>query len=172
MAGCGIKVGKPEIDTDELRGWKNKVVGRLTGGLVTLAKQRKETVVHGVGEFVSPHHIKVANGDEETVIAFGHCIVAAGSEPSVIPGFPVNPSEDWDEFTPRIGLDWQATENLMLFASYSEGFKAGALEGARATDAAAATSWLEPEKVKTFEVGLKGDWFAGRLRASQAASAG
>jgi len=91
MADCGIQFGKPQIDTGQLRDWKNKVVGRLTGGLDTLAKQRKVTVVHGVGEFASPHHIRVADGEQETLIAFENCIIAAGSEAAVIPGFPEDP---------------------------------------------------------------------------------
>ena len=91
MADCGIKFGKPEIDTSRLRDWKNKVVGRLTGGLDTLAKQRKVTVVKGVGEFLSPHHISIADGKKNTVIAFENCIIAAGSEAAVIPGIPKDP---------------------------------------------------------------------------------
>ena len=91
MADCGIQFGKPEIDTSRLRDWKNKVVGRLTGGLKMLAKQRKVTVVHGVGEFLSSHHIKVSDGTQETVVAFRNCIIAAGSEPALIPGLPDDP---------------------------------------------------------------------------------
>jgi dihydrolipoamide dehydrogenase len=91
MADSGIRFGEPEIDTGGLRDWKNKVVGRLTGGLTTLAKQRKVRVVHGAGEFVSPHHIRVTNGDTSQVIAFEQCIIAAGSEPARIPGWPEDP---------------------------------------------------------------------------------
>jgi dihydrolipoamide dehydrogenase len=91
MAACGIQFGAPEIDTSRLRDWKNKVVGRLTGGLDTLARQRKVTVVHGTGEFTSPHHIRVSDGAQESVIAFENCIIAAGSQPAVIPGFPEDP---------------------------------------------------------------------------------
>ncbi len=91
MADCGIQFGKPEIDTNRLRDWKNKVVGRLTAGLQTLAKQREVSVVHGVGEFVTPHHIRVSDGKQETLIAFENCIIAAGSEAAVIPGFPQDP---------------------------------------------------------------------------------
>ncbi|MDH3510089.1 MAG: dihydrolipoyl dehydrogenase [Gammaproteobacteria bacterium] len=91
MADCGIQFGKPEIHTDQLRAWKNKVVGRLTGGLDSLAKQRKVTVVRGVGEFISPHHIEVSDGTQKTVVAFEHCIIAAGSQPAVLPGLPDDP---------------------------------------------------------------------------------
>jgi dihydrolipoamide dehydrogenase len=91
MAECGIQFAKPEIDTSALRGWKEKVVGRLTGGLQTLAKQRKVKVVTGTGEFVSPHHVRVTNGDSSQVIAFRQCIIAAGSQPVKIPGWPEDP---------------------------------------------------------------------------------
>tara|TARA_R110002110_G_scaffold413729_1_gene641555 strand:+ start:35739 stop:37982 length:2244 start_codon:yes stop_codon:yes gene_type:complete len=85
---------------------------------------------------------------------------------TVIPGFPVNPDESWDELTPRLGIDWEITDDVMVYASYSKGFKAGSLEGARATDAFFAESWLEPEIVDTYEAGIKADWFGGSLRTN------
>ena len=85
---------------------------------------------------------------------------------TIIPGFPVNPSEDWSEFTPRIGMDWQVTDDVLLYLSYSEGYKAGALEGARATNAVNAQNWLDPEIVETYEFGMKADWFENRLRTN------
>jgi len=91
MAECGLKFSKPEIDVDALRGWKNKVVGRLTGGLAGLAKQRKVTVVQGAGTFASPNHIKVSGDDGEQVVAFEQCVIAAGSEAVKIPGWPEDP---------------------------------------------------------------------------------
>jgi len=92
MASHGVKFGKPEINIDELRGWKDSVVERLVGGLAVLAKQRKVSVVNGFGEFVSPNHIKVTNDDgEEKVIAFEQCIIAAGSEPAKLPSWPEDP---------------------------------------------------------------------------------
>ena len=91
MAECGIRFGKPEINLDALRDWKNKVVGRLTGGLESLARQRKVTVVRGTGAFLSPHHIEVTDGAATQVIAFEKCIIAAGSESARIPGWPEDP---------------------------------------------------------------------------------
>ena len=58
MAEHGVKFGKPEIDADKLRDWKNKVIGRLTGGLTQLAKQRKVRVVHGTAQFESPNRLR------------------------------------------------------------------------------------------------------------------
>jgi len=91
MASHGINFGKLEINLDQLRDWKNSVVERLVGGLAVLAKQRKVSVVNGVGEFVSPHHIRVSGADGEKVIAFEQCIIAAGSEPAKLESWPEDP---------------------------------------------------------------------------------
>ncbi|MGH8402374.1 MAG: FAD-dependent oxidoreductase, partial [Gammaproteobacteria bacterium] len=91
MTERGINFGKPKIDTNKLLTWKNGVVGKLTGGLVTLAKQRKVQVVQGVGTFISPHHLVVGGKDSRKVIRFEQCIIAAGSQAAKIPGFPDDP---------------------------------------------------------------------------------
>ena len=91
MADNGIVFGKPTIDPKGLRDWKDRVVGRLTGGLAGLAKQRKVKVVQGTGRFLSPHHIQVEGEDGTTVISFKQCIIAAGSEPAMLPGLPDDP---------------------------------------------------------------------------------
>jgi dihydrolipoamide dehydrogenase len=88
MAEHGVKFGKPEIDADALRGWKDKVVGRLTGGLTQLAKQRKVQVIHGTASFASANHLELDNGE---TIGFRKCIIAAGSEPAMLPGLPNDP---------------------------------------------------------------------------------
>jgi dihydrolipoamide dehydrogenase len=89
MAGHGIEFGKPKFDADKLRGWKESVVGKLTKGLATLAKQRKVTVVQGVGKFASPKTMLVETPDgQKKRIAFDYCIIAAGSSVARIPGFP------------------------------------------------------------------------------------
>ena len=91
MGEFGVKFAEPEIDTDKLRGWKQSVVDRLTGGLAGLAKQRKVNVVQGTGSFLSPHHVRVEGEGGSQVIAFQQCIIAAGSEPAMIPGLPDDP---------------------------------------------------------------------------------
>jgi len=85
MAEHGVKFGKPEIDPVALRGWKDKVVGRLTGGLTQLAKQRKVQVIQGTATFASANHLELDNGE---TIGFRKCIIAAGSEPAMLPGLP------------------------------------------------------------------------------------
>ena len=59
FAIIGIDFAKPTLDLDKLRAHKSKVVGKLTGGLNTMAKARKVTVVRGVGTFIRPHRLQV-----------------------------------------------------------------------------------------------------------------
>jgi dihydrolipoamide dehydrogenase len=88
MAEMGISFGKPKIDLDKLRAGKDKVVKRLTGGLSQLAKQRKVEVVHGLARFESPKRISVQTADGSVSIDFADAIIACGSSPVQIPGFP------------------------------------------------------------------------------------
>ncbi|MCW8847480.1 MAG: FAD-dependent oxidoreductase, partial [Sedimenticola sp.] len=84
----GISFGKPKIDLDKLRAGKDKVVGKLTQGLAALAKQRKVDVVNGWGQFESPNQITVDTADGKVTIGFDNAIIACGSRPVAIPGFP------------------------------------------------------------------------------------
>ncbi|MES9813265.1 MAG: dihydrolipoyl dehydrogenase [Candidatus Thiodiazotropha sp.] len=88
MAEMGITFGKPKIDLDKLRAGKDKVVKRLTGGLKQLAKQRKVELVHGVARFESPNRIAVKSAGGSLSIGFNDAIIACGSRPVQIPGFP------------------------------------------------------------------------------------
>ena len=88
MAAHGIRFGDPQIDLDALRGWKQKVVGALTKGLDSLAKQRKVQIVRGHGSFTSPTTLTVAGEGSSTTIEFKQAIIAAGSEPVQLPGLP------------------------------------------------------------------------------------
>jgi dihydrolipoamide dehydrogenase len=88
MSRAGIEFGTPKIDVDKLRSWKDAVVGRLTKGLSTLAKQRKVTTLQGVGKFASPNQIVVETPEGVRRVAFDYCIIAAGSRVARIPGFP------------------------------------------------------------------------------------
>ncbi len=87
----GVKFGNPEVDIDQVRGWKESVVGRLTGGLAQLAKQRNVQVIRGRGQFISPHHIKVETAEGELDVAFDNAVIAAGSQVVNIPVFPEDP---------------------------------------------------------------------------------
>ncbi|MGI9257676.1 MAG: FAD-dependent oxidoreductase, partial [Gammaproteobacteria bacterium] len=91
MAAHGISFGEPDVDTEKLRGWKNKVVGQLVGGLDGLVKQRKVRVVRGTGRFISPNELEVAGEQSIEVVRFQQCIIAAGSEPVKLPDTPDDP---------------------------------------------------------------------------------
>ena len=87
----GIAFGKPNIDLDQLRAWKESVIHKLTKGLAALAKQRKVQVVQGTGRFLNPHALEVATANGKQIITFDQCIIAAGSTATRIPGFPDDP---------------------------------------------------------------------------------
>ncbi len=88
MSHFGIKMAKPEIDINALRGWKESVIKKLTGGLSGLAKARKVQVVQGKGSFTSPNTLTVETAEGSKTIAFKNAIIAAGSSVAKIPGFP------------------------------------------------------------------------------------
>jgi dihydrolipoamide dehydrogenase len=88
LDSMGVTFGEPEIDLDKMREGKNKVVAKLTGGLTALAKQRKVQIVQGTGRFESSNRIGVETKEGRVGIRFDHCIIACGSSPMKIPGFP------------------------------------------------------------------------------------
>ncbi|ASW46669.1 dihydrolipoyl dehydrogenase [Xanthomonas hortorum pv. vitians] len=88
----GVDFGQPKITLDKLREYKEKVVGKLTGGLASMAKQRKVRTVTGVASFVSPNELEIVGDDGKTqLLRFEHCIIAAGSQAVKLPNFP------WDD---------------------------------------------------------------------------
>jgi len=91
MSENGVSFGPPAIDLDRLRAWKDGVVGRLTGGLATLARQRKVTTIRGYGRFTSPNQLRVelAEGGE-VLVGFEQAIIAAGSEAATLPFIPAS----------------------------------------------------------------------------------
>ncbi len=94
MADHGVVFGEPAIEVDKLRGWKEKVVGQLTGGLASMAKSRKVTVIQGRGLFSDTHEMTVETTDGTQVVSFARAIIAAGSQAFKLPGLP------WDD--PRV----------------------------------------------------------------------
>jgi len=88
VAHHGVTFSKPKIDIDQIRGWKESVISKLTGGLKQLAKQRKVQVVHGVAKFTSPNTLLVETAEGAKTISFDNAIIAAGSSVARIPGFP------------------------------------------------------------------------------------
>ena len=99
LGDLGIEFGAPKVSIDKLRGHKEKVIGKLTGGLAAMAKMRKVTVVRGYGHFVGSNHVEVeettGTSQDKTgskqVIAFKRCIIAAGSQAVRLPFMPDDP---------------------------------------------------------------------------------
>ena len=90
MAEHGISFGKPKIDLEKLRGFKEGVIGKLTGGLAGMAKARKVSVVTGVGSFVSANHLTVNTASGAQTIEFGQAVIAAGSQSVKLPFMPID----------------------------------------------------------------------------------
>ena len=92
MSAHGITFGTPGVDLAALRSWKDGVVRRLVSGLSGLAKQRKVTVVQGIGTFTGPNDLEVlADDGTRTTVSFDTAIIAAGSEPTRLPFLPDDP---------------------------------------------------------------------------------
>ena len=99
LSKAGIEFGAPQVNIDTLRGHKDKVVGKLTGGLAAMAKMRKVTTVRGLGQFVGSHALKVeltegegtATTGQSQVIGFKTAIIAAGSQAVRLPFMPNDP---------------------------------------------------------------------------------
>ncbi|MDH5339535.1 MAG: dihydrolipoyl dehydrogenase, partial [Rubrivivax sp.] len=99
FADLGVTFAPPQVELPKLLAHKNKVVGKLTGGLAAMAKMRKVTVVRGHGAFADPHHVVVeetsGDGQEKTgktqTVKFAHCIIAAGSQAVRLPFLPDDP---------------------------------------------------------------------------------
>ncbi|MCA3238841.1 MAG: dihydrolipoyl dehydrogenase, partial [Curvibacter sp.] len=99
LSDLGVDFGKPVVNLDKLRGHKDKVIGKLTGGLAAMAKMRKVTIVRGYGAFVGPNHVEVeettGTAQDKTgkkkVVAFKKAVIAAGSQAVRLPFLPDDP---------------------------------------------------------------------------------
>ena len=92
MEEHGVSFGKPKINVDRLRAWKDGIVNQLTAGLKSLAKQRKVQIIAGSGEFVDPDHLCVTDAEaKKIIIHFENAIIAAGSQPVRLPFLPEDP---------------------------------------------------------------------------------
>ena len=111
FAAIGVDFGKPALDLDKLRAHKSKVVGKLTGGLNTMAKARKVIVLRGVGTFIGPHRLEIdtTTGDgrdttgEKKVVRFAKAIIAAGSQAVELPFVPGRSAHR--RFDQRVGFE-------------------------------------------------------------------
>jgi dihydrolipoamide dehydrogenase len=99
LAPLGVDFGTAKVDIDKLRGHKDRVIGKLTGGLAAMAKMRKVRVVRGLGRFVGPNHVEVEETEgsgqaltgRRQIVGFSHAIIAAGSQAVRLPFLPDDP---------------------------------------------------------------------------------
>jgi dihydrolipoamide dehydrogenase len=91
LASHGIAFGEPKVDLGKLRAFKDKVVGKLTGGLAGMAKVRKVTVLQGVGTFRDKNHLEVETKEGKKTVRFSSAIIAAGSQAAKLPFLPEDP---------------------------------------------------------------------------------
>lgn len=75
---------------------------------------------------------------------------------------PNRTGDDFNSFTPTIGIEWDATPDVLLYAQYSEGFKSGVIQAGNTTPI------VEPEEIENLEFGMKGTFFDNRLRVNLA----
>jgi dihydrolipoamide dehydrogenase len=88
MGEFGVSFGKPKVDLDKLRHWKDGIIGKLTKGLSGLSKQRKVHTLEGTGRFTSTNMLEVDTAEGTKTVSFDHAIIAAGSQVTKIPGIP------------------------------------------------------------------------------------
>jgi dihydrolipoamide dehydrogenase len=88
MEQHGVSFGEPFIDIDKLRSFKEAVVGKLTGGLAGMAKQRKVDIIQGAGSFSGPHEIAVEGSAGSKAVTFRNAIIAVGSQSLELGGMP------------------------------------------------------------------------------------
>lgn len=108
----GVVFGKPDIDINKIRGWKEKVINQLTGGLAGMAKMRKVQVVNGYGKFSGANSLVVAGEEGDITITFDNAIIASGSSPIQLPFIPHEDPRIWDS-TDALELK-TVPENLLI----------------------------------------------------------
>ncbi len=108
----GLSFGKPKVDIDKIRSWKESVTKTLNDGLAGLVKQRKITLIQGTGQFLSDHSVEVQGNDGKKTITFDQAVIAAGSRPTEIPVFPNDDPRLWDS-TDAVSVP-EVPKNLLI----------------------------------------------------------
>ena len=90
LSKMGVTYGKPEIDIDQVRDHKNKIVSQLNSGIAQMANARKVETIKGLASFVSNTELKVQTDTGDVSVTFGQCIIAGGSTSVVLPGVPMD----------------------------------------------------------------------------------
>ena len=96
FADHGVSFGKPNIDINKIKSWKESITKSLNDGLAGLVKQRKVTLIQGTGKFTSANTVTVETNEGIKTVHFDQAIIAAGSRPTKIPVFPHEDPRLWD----------------------------------------------------------------------------
>ena len=114
----GVTFGTPKIDINQLRSWKNDVVGTMTSGVGQLMKHRKIAHIRGMASFTDPHTLKITTHDNKNqTLSFEHAIVATGSHPTQVPSFP-KPSSRILDSTSALNLEDIPKSMLIVGGGY------------------------------------------------------
>ncbi|MDH3626870.1 MAG: dihydrolipoyl dehydrogenase [Acidobacteriota bacterium] len=125
----GVVFGKPNVDLDRLRGFKQDVVDRLTGGLGQLATQRKVPHLRGMATIVGPTELDVERVEGGSVrVEFGHAILATGSRPTELSAFP-NEDPRLMDSTAALEMD-ELPETLLVVGGGYIGLELGSVYSA------------------------------------------
>mgnify|MGYP001211469096 FL=1 len=128
----GVSFAKPKIDINTVRDWKNKIINQLSGGIAQMAKARKVETIEGVATFISDKEIKVERKSDKENITFDHCIIAAGSSSSRIPGIPF---DNKNVLTSKTALDIEKIpKNLLVIGGGYIGLEMGTVFNALGAD--------------------------------------
>jgi len=123
LKNMGVGFSKPKIDIDGVRSWKSKIVTQLSSGISQMAKARKVQTIQGEATFLSNSEIQIKSRSKKQVVTFDHCIIAAGSSSSMIPGIPMN---NKDVLTSRTALDLERIpKNLLIIGGGYIGLEMG-----------------------------------------------
>ena len=128
----GVSFAKPKIDINTVRDWKNKIINQLSGGIAQMAKARKVETIEGVATFISDKEIQVERKSDKENITFDHCIIAAGSSSSRIPGIPF---DNKNVLTSKTALDIEKIpKNLLVIGGGYIGLEMGTVFNALGSD--------------------------------------
>ena len=123
LKNMGVGFSKPKIDIDAVRSWKSKIVTQLSSGISQMAKARKVQTIQGEATFLSNSEIQIKSGSKKQVVTFDHCVIAAGSSSSMIPGIPM---DNKDVLTSRTALDLvRIPKNLLIIGGGYIGLEMG-----------------------------------------------
>ncbi len=128
----GVSFAKPKIDINTVRDWKNKIINQLSGGIAQMAKARKVETIEGVATFISDKEIQIESKSKKEHITFDHCIIAAGSSSSRIPGIPF---DNKNVLTSKTALDIEKIpKNLLVIGGGYIGLEMGTVFNALGAD--------------------------------------